>query len=252
MRRDWYLQLGDQGALETHLGTLTAGQFVLYEPQAIYRYTHLGAGTLGYYWAHFTGAEAVRLIALAGIMPNTIYTIDEERMAVLRREFSSLFRECMLRRGGYRAIAAATVTTLLIKLGRSVQTEAADDENMLRKRLESSVAQIHNHYTESLSVGDLARMEHLSESRFRELFRAAFGAPPGEYIIDLRIAHAMELLASTDLSIAEIAESCGYSDVLYFCRLFSRKRGLPPARYRKRYRQSMHRTESNDQTEETP
>lgn len=245
VRRDWYLQLVDAGVLQTRCGLLLPGQFVVYAPQTPYRYTPAAPETLGYYWAHFTGAAVAGLLANNGISPGTVYTVDEERMAVLRREFGGMFRECMLRRGGYQTIAAATMASLLVRLGRA--TDAADHENMQRKRLERSVAEIHNHYTESIAVAELARLEHLSESRFRELFRAAFGASPGEYIIDLRMALAVELLTNTDLTIAEIAESCGYADALYFCRLFSRKQGIPPARYRKRSR-----TKTTEQTEETP
>ncbi len=250
VRRDWYLQLVDTGVLETCCGILQPGYFVVYAPQTPYRYTPAAPETLGYYWAHFTGAGVLALLENCGISPNTVYTIDEERMAVLRREFSGLFRECMLRRGGYRTIAAAMTATLLVRLGRA--TDTADHENVLRKRLERSVTQIHSHYTEPLGVADLARLEHLSESRFRELFRAAFGASPGEYIIDLRMAHAVELLNNTDLTIAEIAESCGYADALYFCRLFSRKQGIPPARYRKRSRTASVHSETMKQTEEEP
>ena len=245
VRRDWYLQLVDTGALQTSCGQLLPGQFVVYAPQTSYRYTPTEPQPLGYYWAHFTGAAIAELLAANGISPGTVYTVDEERMAVLRREFGGLFRECMLRRGGYQTIAAATMASMLVRLGRAI--DAADHENMQRKRLERSVAEIHNHYTESIAVAELARLEHLSESRFRELFRAAFGVSPGKYIIDLRMTLAVELLTNTDLTIAEIAESCGYSDVLYFCRLFSHKQGIPPARYRKRCR-----TKTTDQTEEAP
>ena len=234
VRRDWYLQLADNGTLQTSYGPLRPGQFLLYAPQSPYHYHPLGQAPIGYYWAHFTGAQAEPLLSqTCGLRPHTIYTLDESRMETVRREFSAIFRECMLRRGGYHELAAAMTAALLIRLGRATESDTADAENVLRKRLEHSLTVLHNHFTEPLCVAELARAEHLSESRFRELFRTAFGAPPGEYLIGLRIAYAIELLTTTDLPIAEISESCGYSDVLYFCRLFSRKCGLPPARYRK-------------------
>ena len=233
IRRDWYLQLMDEGKLTSDGAGMMPGQFIVRAPDRSYRYG-LENGSLGYYWIHFTGNCAGSLLESCGIRPDTVYSISEDRMQSVRRDFGILFREFMLRRPGYREMSASVLGTLLIRLGRGAASDSADSESDgLRKRLEQSAAYIHNHYTENLSVTELAEMEHLSESRFRDIFREAFGAPPMEYIIGLRIAHACELLLTTDLNVSETAEICGYSDVMYFCRLFRRKTGVSPAGYRK-------------------
>ena len=56
---------------------------------------------------------------------------------------------------------------------------------------------------------------------------------PFEYIRKLRINHAIELLASTTLSVAEIAQTCGFSDSAHLIKIFKEDTGLTPARYRK-------------------
>ncbi|MBQ8369830.1 MAG: helix-turn-helix transcriptional regulator [Clostridia bacterium] len=233
-RHDWYLQLIDDGSLTTAGTVMTPGQFIVRPPEKPFRYELKNDGSIGYYWVHFTGSWAEGLLSSAGIGSDRIYTISDDRMQSLRRDFGMLFREFMLRRQGYREMSASFLTSLVVRLGRAVAADSTESEsNGLRKRLEHSAAYIHSHYTENLTVTELAAMEHLSESRFRDIFREAFGAPPGDYIINLRLSHACELLLTTDLNISETAEICGYSDVLYFCRLFRRKMGVTPAAYRK-------------------
>lgn len=234
-RKDWYLQLMNEGRLHSGEGdTLSAGQFILRSPERIYRYGLQEGSAMGYYWAHFTGSFVQQLLAENQIEPDRIYTLREEAMPALGREFGLLFREFMLRRPGFEHMAASLLTSILVRLGRGVLADSKDAMDYgLRKRLEQSAAYIHSHYTENISVGTLAAMEHLSDSRFREVFREAFGVPPSEYIIGLRIAHACELLLVTDLTVSQIAEVCGYPDVLYFSRLFHKKIGTPPLSYRK-------------------
>lgn len=234
-RKDWYLQLMDVGALCTgERDVLRACQFILRSPDKAYRYGLRDTSDMGYYWVHFTGSFAESLLRENCLEPDRIYTLREETLQALHREFGLLFREFMLRRPGFDHMAAAMLTSILVRLSRGTLTEASGQEEPgLRKRLETSASYIHSHYTQQLTVPELAQMEHLSESRYRELFRLAFGTPPGDYIIGLRMARACELLQSTDLSVAQIGEICGYSDVLYFSRLFHKKQKVAPLAYRR-------------------
>lgn len=229
-RSDWYLQLIDEGTLTEDTQTLSAGQFIIRSPHKPYRYGLGSEDILSYYWIHFTGSSAQRLLQECGIEANRIYTLPEGLTSTIRRDFSSMFREFMFRQQNYADMTAAYATEVLVRLSRCA---AEAGSGSLRSRLATSAEFIHKHYTEVLRVSELAQMEHLCESRFRELFREAFGASPNDYIIQLRLLHAADLLTQSDLSIAQIAEMCGYADALYFSRLFRRKNGVSPAAYRK-------------------
>lgn len=232
-RSDWFLQLMDVGQMRSDKAdVLKAGQFIIRSPDRMYRYGLGEEVVRGFYWVHFTGHYVETLLAQHQIESDRIYTLREETLQGLHQEFQRIFREFMLRRSGYEQMAAALLLVILVRLGRGIATDLSADTDM-RKRLETSVSYIHSHYTEQLSVPELAKMEHLSESRYRELFRLAFGTPPGDYIIGLRMARACELLQSTDLSVAQIGEICGYSDVLYFSRLFHKKQKVAPLAYRR-------------------
>lgn len=79
-----------------------------------------------------------------------------------------------------------------------------------------------------IDVSGLAGLCHLSESCFRRLFSEYFGKPPLRYINDLRVAKAEEKLRSGLLTVAEVAESLGFSDTSYFSRFYKRETGRSP------------------------
>jgi len=85
----------------------------------------------------------------------------------------------------------------------------------------------------AVSLAELAELVGLSPFHFARAFRNTTGLPPHRYQIALRIDKAKALLATTDLSITEIAAQLGYDDPGYFARLFGREAGCTPREYRK-------------------
>ena len=63
-------------------------------------------------------------------------------------------------------------------------------------------------------------------------FHKHFHMTIGEYIRKRRIEHASELLSNSELSMAEIASTCGFSDQSHFCALFKKHSGMTPAKFR--------------------
>ncbi len=74
----------------------------------------------------------------------------------------------------------------------------------------------------SITRGDLAQRAGLAESTFAAAFRDAYGMPPMQYLIALRLAHARELLTTTTDPIPQVAAACGFPDPPHFSRLFKR------------------------------
>jgi transcriptional regulator GlxA family with amidase domain len=75
----------------------------------------------------------------------------------------------------------------------------------------------------------------LQARTFSRRFRAATGYHPLDYVQELRIEVAKQLLSSAATSIDEISYSVGYEDPTSFRRLFKRKAGITPAVYRKKF-----------------
>lgn len=93
-----------------------------------------------------------------------------------------------------------------------------------------AVSYIGNHYThEKISVEKLAALCGISVSYLRRLFGCCYGVSPVEYITNLRLAYARDLLCSAEFSVAAAAENAGFNDISYFSRTFKRHFGVSPA-----------------------
>lgn len=92
---------------------------------------------------------------------------------------------------------------------------------------------IEEQYAEKITLSMLARQFSLSESYIARLFRIGLSLKPSEYVNKVRMSAAKTLLMQTDMSIGEIAQRVGYSDVYYFSKIFKKYAGLPPSALRK-------------------
>ena len=89
------------------------------------------------------------------------------------------------------------------------------------------------------TLADLARSAGMSRSSFAERFRALVGATPIRYLTDWRMQEAVDLLQTTDLSVAAIAEHSGYASEVAFRKAFRHTIGEPPGRVRRAARTSV-------------
>ena len=99
-------------------------------------------------------------------------------------------------------------------------------------RMESVVAFIHSHLTETLTADALAQVAGLSASRLNTLFRQHTGYSPMDYTLRARVEEARRLLADIRLSVKEIAARAGFHDTYHFSRAFRHIDGLSPQHYR--------------------
>lgn len=92
---------------------------------------------------------------------------------------------------------------------------------------------MNTHYTESITVAQLAERFSKSEKNFIRYFHFNTGISPKKYLIEQRMKYAMELLSDTEYSIAEIAQAVGYSDPYCFSKAFHKYYGDSPSACRK-------------------
>jgi|SRR5215469_9216788 len=91
---------------------------------------------------------------------------------------------------------------------------------------------------EPFSVGAVARSCGLTRFHFIRLFKALFGETPHRYRSRAQIEKAKHLLILTDMSITDICMTIGFSSLGSFSALFSRRVGMSPSEFQKRYRPS--------------
>ena len=103
--------------------------------------------------------------------------------------------------------------------------------------VEAAVNYIKSNIFNSVTVTGLSEILGISQPYLFKIFKERFGISPKQYITEYKIKHAKKLLAETDMSVTQIADSIGFGDVLCFSKFFSAKVGISPKNYRLRRRQ---------------
>ena len=101
--------------------------------------------------------------------------------------------------------------------------------------IQQARAYIDAHYSDpDLQMNDLARKFNLSPGHFSTVFSQEIGESFRDYLNNLRINHAKELLRTTNMKCAEVAYQSGYNDSHYFSTFFKKKAGMTPQQFRER------------------
>jgi AraC-like DNA-binding protein len=103
------------------------------------------------------------------------------------------------------------------------------------RALARAMAFIERNYSRSISVRDVAREAALGVSRLHELFQQRLRITPREYLSEVRLRHAMSLIAGGLHSIAEIAVRTGHADQSTLTRSMRRTYGITPGKYRRNF-----------------
>ena len=104
------------------------------------------------------------------------------------------------------------------------------------RRLAHVLEYVSAHYAQPLSLDQLAREACVSRFHFGRLFKERVGVTPHHYLVKIRLDAAASLLSDTDMSVLEIALTCGYGSAAHFTAAFHRRFSQPPSLYRRNFR----------------
>lgn len=151
-----------------------------------------------------------------------------------RTEFGELLKQWNIRMDNVKSekmlfdITAEFIRMILENIAREKEERDAKPVRILKQYIE-------DHYMQDLSLSRMAEMVGMNASYVSSMFKRETGMTYSEYLFQCRVKQASRLLAETDRSIGEIAETCGYQDARYFSRQFTKLVGLKPSEYRKLY-----------------
>lgn len=204
---------------------LSRGDFVLYPPRTPQKYKRCkGAKDC---WIHFNGFQVAEILNDASVL----FGINRSgRFEEIKATFFSLITEYNARKKDGGTVEKGILLTLLYMLGNSSPQKSYSRQRSL---IEKAILYLNENYTESFSNEFLASLCNLSLGRFEHLFKSEMGISPNNYKQNLRVENAKSLLLSTRLSISEIGSMCGFSDSLYFSRVFKKRVGVSPLEYRR-------------------
>ncbi|MGO4547738.1 helix-turn-helix domain-containing protein [Paenibacillus sp. 2TAB23] len=122
------------------------------------------------------------------------------------------------------------IICLLLELNeQAIKLSSADESDRLRL----TVGYLNEHYLDQVTVDQLAQMADMGRSKYSLAFQLAMGKKPLEYLNDLRIEKAKQLLEGNEQPLREIARQVGFNDEYYFNRRFTKRIGIPPGLYAK-------------------
>ena len=147
-------------------------------------------------------------------------------------EISGQEMENIMGETGKTIEAAVAYCGKILKKAIALRDENAGDQN--RSVLKLAVDFIdHNYMDEEISLNKAAHVANVSANHFSALFSQNMGQTFTEYLTDLRMSKAKELLRCTAMRSSEIAGEVGYKDAHYFSYLFKKTQGMTPSEYRK-------------------
>lgn len=189
------------------------------------RYTFdIGAEDYNYIFVNFDFAED------ADVLPE-VFTIRGDR---IERYFRQLQRIYNARPPEYREECMSRLYAIYACIRREGREQYLPRTK--RESVERAAAYIREHYSDpSASVAAAASVAGASLAHFRRLFCQVYSVSPQEYMMDLRIDAAKDLLSVSTLSVREVAEASGFASAYYFSRFFRIKTGLTPTEYRAKY-----------------
>ncbi|MBP3361429.1 MAG: helix-turn-helix transcriptional regulator [Clostridia bacterium] len=229
VRRDFYLIYIIGGQMNMELGescfVMNAGHLLIIRPETPFFYYTVGDLRVNYIWIHFTGGETEKLLDCLRLPTNTLLDAGVHKGA--EEYWQRMFREFVINDEFFDLSASSLLVEILTFFSRNIHRVQG------RRELFKSISYIHENYQKNIKVSELAKLENMSEAHYRVCFRRMTGFSPNEYLSDRRINAAAELLENTNKKIEEISALAGYNDVYYFGRVFKKKTGISPGRYRK-------------------
>lgn len=143
-------------------------------------------------------------------------------------------RLCDIRPDGYQLAVKGFLFQLIYHLVSNQKNRDSVSQMKAKSldKLKLILKYVEDHYTDSISIDDMANLTHYSKSHFMKFFKSHMGTGFTEYLNNYRLTIAARLLTTTEYNILEVASHAGFDNLSYFNRLFRRRFGNTPGQYR--------------------
>lgn len=175
-----------------------------------------------------------------GLSFSNLLARDHPRMPELRSILLDMLEEHRRKAFSYISVVHSQLLRFLAYIGRDFRNDTLSAKGrsgaeVSAKQLEKMrfvITAMEQSYRDNWDLEKLGELVFLSPSRFSALFKQTVGVSPMEYLIQIRLAHAVHLLENTDLKIVDIAHECGFHNLSNFNRLFKFNFGRSPSKVR--------------------
>lgn len=209
---------------------ITAGMGFLLRPGVAHEY-YSTEEPWTTYWILFNGAGVEMLPLVFKTQTCKIfYLYNTEKILLEHQTLYALAENNAL--ANKNAISASCYQFLL-NLDDSITDIPIANNELNSARLENVIYFLENNFSTDITLENMARIAEITPQYLCRLFQNHFQMRPMEYVLILRMKEAKTLLLTDrKLSIKKIANTVGYHDTSYFCRMFKKHTGLTPSEFR--------------------
>ena len=150
----------------------------------------------------------------------------------LRQLFLKMLREYTEKDPKHQELLRCYLTEIIILTLRKTHKSVSD---MVKsdKKLNDLLQYINRNYMNDIRLKDISSEMGYTQSYLSSIFTKSLGISFSKYLQNIRIAQACNQLTTTDKSVDEISEECGYNDIKFFRKLFKEKLKMSPTEFRK-------------------
>jgi AraC-like DNA-binding protein len=207
-----------------------AGTAFLLFPGIWHRYRPSEESGWEEFWVGYRGSYVDYLMGQPCFKPASPF-INIGLSAELMSVFIKLIETIKYEGVAYRQFSSCLISQLLAIVYASAINSDAHRQNQ-NKLIHEARFRIHENIDKNINLEQVAKELGVSYPWFRRVFKEVMGVSPGQYHLNLRVEKACTLLKETDLTAAEVAFHLGFESEFYFSRIFKKKTGLPPKKYR--------------------
>lgn len=181
---------------------------------------------------HFFEQEFIDPMINGGLRFPRMIDRGHEKYAVISPIVDRIFNEHI----NSKTMVFADLTLLFCTLMDNDLLEQVSEESGYKQTedIKRCIRYMEENFSRRITLTELANLIHLNPNYFCNYFKKQTGQTPVAQLNNIRIHQASKMLCQTELSIAEVAEACGYENTNYFIRRFKEVRGCTPSVYRKK------------------
>jgi len=186
------------------------------------------------YWVGFNGDYPQQLINKGIFEPENPFIevgLNEELLQLFHLLITTVEAATI----GYRQIIPGIVLQMLGLL-KAVSKFQDHPGSKNEKHISNAKFLLQESIENPVSLEEIAKELPMGYSNFRKVFKELTGLSPNHYHLELRLDKAKSLLASTNLSISEIAYQTGFESIFYFSRMYKKRNGTAPKEHRSQFK----------------
>lgn len=206
----------------------TDGEAVKYEPNSVF------VVKPGVSHDEFSDEFSVVYIVLFETeidLDNIFVKFGDDRVALINRLFTVALEEFKLHKINYNEYIDNLFNIILIETIRlSHPTDSSKTYDVYINHIKQYIRE---NYVKKIDFNILVKNMGYSYNRFRHIFKDYTGTTLKQYLLDIRLDEAKNLLVETDILVKDVAQQCGFIDSAQFVKFFSKRMNLSPQKFRK-------------------